>query len=450
MSCHHLPTTMNTRTAPPSSDPIRKHLETARTQIGNGELREAAQTLNTAQRIWPGDARIYMLAGLMAEKSGNLKGALEAMRKSVAAAPDWGPGLLELALLLARQNQFKEAVETAEKVAALEPKNLMVLAGVVDIAHRAGHKEMAIKHLRRGLVLVPGDLQLSQLLAQDLSALNQHEEALQLWTALIEANPKNEPALLGRVKTLLAAGKPAKAVADTTTLLALAPGDSVYAYYTALAHGITPAHQPVELNRQLFDGMAEVYDQHTVRGLRYQLPKIVGDKILARYPEKRLNVLDLGCGTGLLGVCLGRIDGFLIGVDVSTKMIEQAARHNVYDRFHTVNLLEALEATPAALYEVITALDVFIYTGDLGQTIPNAHRILLPAGDLYFSCETAPEDGPDLVLQPNGCYAHKRSHVHALCRQAGFESVEIEDLVLRYEAGEPVQGFVVTARKAAA
>ena len=71
------------------------------------------------------------------------------------------------ALLLARQNQFKEAVETAEKVAALEPKNLMVLAGVVDIAHRAGHKEMAIKHLRRGLVLVPGDLQLSQLLAQD-------------------------------------------------------------------------------------------------------------------------------------------------------------------------------------------------------------------------------------------------------------------------------------------
>ncbi len=101
MSCHHLPTTMNTRTAPPSSDPIRKHLETARTQIGNGELREAAQTLNTAQRIWPGDARIYMLAGLMAEKSGNLKGALEAMRKSVAAAPDWGPGLLELALLLA-------------------------------------------------------------------------------------------------------------------------------------------------------------------------------------------------------------------------------------------------------------------------------------------------------------------------------------------------------------
>lgn len=432
------------------ADPIRKQLETARAQIAKGELKQAAETLNQAQKKSPGDARVFMLAGLMAEKSGNVKGAFEALRKSVALAPDWGPGLLELALLLARQNQFKEAVETAEKVAKLEPKNLLVLAGVVDIAHRAGHLEMAVQHLRRGLELVPGDVQLRRLLADDLSGLGQHAESLDLWGSLIEQDAKDTQALLGRVKTLLAAGKPSQALVDTAALLELAPDDTVYAYYDALARGITPPHQPVELNRHLFDGMAEVYDLHTVRGLRYQLPKIVGDKILARYPEKRLNVLDLGCGTGLLGVCLGRIDGFLIGVDISTKMIEQAARHNVYDRFHTVNLLEALQATPDSIYEVITALDVFIYTGELTQAIPNAHRILLPAGDLYFSCETAPEDGPDLVLQANGRYAHKRSHVLALCRQAGFAQVEVEDLTLRYEAGEPVQGFLVMGRKAAA
>lgn len=434
----------------PIIDPIRKHLETAREQIAQGALREAALTLNEAQHKSPGDARIFMLAGQMAEKAGNIKGAFEALRKCVAMAPDWGPGLLELALLLARQNQFQEAVATAEKVAALEPKNLLVLAGVIDIAHRASHAEMAVRHLRRGLELVPGDVQLRRLLAQDLSDLGQYEQALQEWTSLIAQDAKDQAALLGRVKTLLATGRAAQAISDTTTLLELAPGDSVYAYYNALAHGVTPAHQPLELNRQLFDGMAEVYDQHVVRGLRYQLPKIVGDKILARYPEKRLNVLDLGCGTGLLGVCLGRLDGFLIGVDCSTKMVEQAARHNVYDRFHTVNLLEALEATPASLYEVIAALDVFIYAGDLTNAIPNAQRILQPAGDLYFSCEIAPEDGPDLVLQGNGRYAHKRSHVQALCQAAGFETVQIDDLVLRYEAGQPVPGLLVAARKAAA
>lgn len=433
--------------AAPVTDPIRKYLETARTQIANSELKQAAETLNKAQKKSPGDARIFMLAGLMAEKAGNLPKAFEALRKSVALAPDWGPGLLELAMLLARQNQFQEAVETAEKVAALEPDNLVVLAGVIDIAHRVGHTEMAVRHLRRGLALVPGDAQLRELLARDLSSQGAHAEALELWNALIAQNPKDEKALLGRVQTQLAAGHPSLAISDATTLLELAPGDSVYAYYNALAHGITPAHQPSELNRALFDSMADMYDQHTVRGLRYQLPKLVADKILARFPEKQLNVLDLGCGTGLLGVCLGRIDGFLIGVDISTKMIEQAARHNVYDRFHTVNLLDALRETPADIYEVMTALDVFIYTGDLNEAIPDALRILKPAGNLIFSCEIAPEDGADLLLQASGRYAHKRSHVTALCQAAGFAPVEVEDLVLRYENHEPVQGFLVTARK---
>ena len=160
-----------------------------------------------------------------------------------------------------------------------------------------------------------------------------------------------------------------------------------------------------------------------------------------------LNVLDLGCGTGLLGVCLGRLDGFLIGVDISMKMIEQAARHNVYDRFHNANLLDALRDTPDSTYEVVAALDVFIYAGDLTDTVPDAFRLIVPHGDFLFSCEAAPEDGPDLVLQASGRYAHKRSHAMAVCREAGFTSVEIEDLVLRYEGDQPVQGFLVSARK---
>ncbi|RYF07367.1 MAG: tetratricopeptide repeat protein [Comamonadaceae bacterium] len=429
------------------ADPNRKHLEAVRTFIAEGDLQQAALTLNKAQKQIPDDPRVFMMAGLMAEKAGNLPKAFESMRLSVAMAPDWGPGLLELAMLLARQNQFQEAVETAEKVANLEPGNLVVLAGVVDVAHRAGHLEMAVRHLQRGLQMVPGDVQLRRHLARDLSSLGQHAQALQEWNSLIAENPQDTEALLGRVQTHLAAGKPGLAVSDTTSLLELAPGDSVYAYYNALAHGITPAHQPAELNRALFDGMAEIYDQHTVRGLRYQLPKLVADQILARFPDRKLNVLDLGCGTGLLGVCLGRLDGYLIGVDISRKMIEQAARHNVYDRFHTVDLIEALHETPGDIYEVMTALDVFIYAGDLTEAIPDALRILKGQGDLIFSCETAPEDGADLVLQVNGRYAHKRSHVQALCKAAGFESVEIQDLTLRLENNLPVQGFLVTARK---
>lgn len=432
-----------------TADNIRQHLETARHQIAQGQLREAAATLNEAQRIQPNDARVFMLAGLMAEKSGNFQKALESLRISVATAPQWGPGMLELALYLARHNQFKEAIEWAEKVAALESKNPQVLANVVDIAHRAGNLEMAVRHLQRGLNLYPGDLQLTQYLADYLGQLKRYEESLEQWNLLLSQHPSEIAYLYGNVQTLIAAGRPTEALPSTSKLLELAPENASFQYLHQIAQGQTPAQQPLAMHLSMFDGMAANYDMHMVRGLRYQLPKIVAAKIEANHPTKKLNVLDLGCGTGLLGVFLGRIDGFMIGVEASTKMVEQAARHNVYDRFHTVDLRDALRDTPYNLYQVITALDVFIYVGDLAEAIPNALRVLTAGGHLYFSCETAPAGGADLVLQSNGRYAHSIQSVERLCQQAGFASVHIEEQVLRYEAGEPVQGFLVTATKAA-
>jgi predicted TPR repeat methyltransferase len=307
---------------------------------------------------------------------------------------------------------------------------------------------MAIRHLRRGLDLVPGDVMLRRLLARDLSEQGQHEESLALWSALVAENPEDSRSLIGRVQACLAAGTPLDAEPNTAVLLKLAPNDAVYQYYAQLARGDTPNQQPVELTRPMFDSMAEFYDLHMVRGLKYQLPKQVSDQILERNPDKKINVLDLGCGTGLLGVYLGRLDGALVGVDPSMKMIERAARHKVYDRFHTVNLHDALRETPDALYQVIAALDVFIYAGDVSQAIPNSYRVLAAGGMMVFSFETAPEKGPDLLLLPSGRYAHKRSHVEALCKAAGFATVEVRDTALREENRQPVNGFVVTAYKA--
>lgn len=431
------------------ADINRKHLEMARQQISNGDLQKAALTLNKAHRKMPGDARVFMLAGLMAEKAGNPAKAEEAFDRCVELAPMWGPGLLETALYRARRNQFDLAIEMAEKVARIEPRNPQVLAGVVDIAHRAGNLEMAVRHLRRGLKLFPGDALLRQHLAGDLSDLGDQDEASLLWNALVEEHPDNSAYRMGRIKFHIAHGEPSAALPDIRMLQEKHPQDSTLAHYESLAQAQTPAHLPVQMHQAMFDEMAERFDRHLVLGLNYQLPKIVAGQLIARHPEKDFNLLDLGCGTGLLGLFLGPMQGYLIGVDSSLKMIEEAAKHGVYDRFHNVDLLDALQNTPANEYDVLTLLDVLIYIGDPQLVIPNAARILKTGGELIFSCETASEDGPDLVLQSSQRYAHKRSHIEALCKQAGF-SVAMEELVLRQEGGEPVQGFVVTATKTAA
>ena len=428
-------------------DPIRKFLETARHQIAVGNLTGAAQTLNDARQRSPRDARLFMLAGLMAEKSGNLRGAIDAMQRCETLAPDWAPGLLEQALLYARHNREHDAIAAAEKVIALEPNNARVIAAVIDIAHRVGNTDMAIRHLRRVLELTPEDRVLRRYLAVDLGAVRQYDEALAVFGPLIDEQPDDHLARIGRVQMLQARGTMQEALPDTTALLALQPEDKIYQYYHQLAQGQVPAHVPVELTTHMFDDMASVYDMHMVRHLAYQLPKQVADQLLQIYPARRFNLLDLGCGTGLLGAALGPIDGYIMGVDMSAKMLEQAAKHKIYYKFHQVNLLEALAATPANTFEAIAALDVLIYVGDLQQTLADAYRVLAPGGVLIFSCEHGDVTGPDTQLHAFGRYTHTLSSTVRLAKAAGFDRVDTRDVELRMEAGQAVDGFVVTAYK---
>ena len=129
--------------------------------------------------------------------------------------------------------------------------------------------------------------------------------------------------------------------------------------------------------RHLFDSMAEVYDGHMVRGLKYQLPKQIADKILAHPDKHRICWISVA-GTGLLGVCIGRLNGgYMIGVDVSTKMVEQAARHNVRP-FHTVNLHDALQKSDT-LRGCTRSSPPWTYSSTRATSrrqFPNAFRVL--------------------------------------------------------------------------
>lgn len=439
-----------TSTATAFPDALSRRLQAIQQLIDAGDLKQAAEKLNTEVRARPGDARIYLIGMRLAEAAGNPAGALEAARRALQAAPDWPVGVTEMALLLARQNQFPQALEQAARAVELDGNNMEVLARVIDVAHRARNYETAIVWLERAAAVNPENAQIKRLLARDWRIAGQYEKALALYNRLAALFPGDREILLGRAFNALESGDLPRALEDCETLLALNPDDEEAQYYREVARGNTPARQPAAVVRSTFDGIADQFDQRLVVGLNYKLPREVADIINERYPDRKLNVLDLGCGTGLLGACLGRINGALVGVELSRPMIDEAIKHGVYDKFHNVDLVEALEATPQSLYDVIAALDVFIYVGDLTTAIPDAHRILRPGGHFIFSCEQAREDEADLVLRPTQRYAHKASHVEAMCRAAGFEPVTLEFKSLRYEKNEPVAGFLVVARKPAA
>ena len=433
----------------PSADPFTLELQHIRGLIETNQLQQAALALNEAQKKAPADARVPLVGMRLGQKAGNAPAAIQAARKALALAPGWHVAQIELALLLAQNQQGPEALQLAMQALAAAPQDKQVMIGAINTALYAGQTEQTRKWAEDGVRRFPDDAGIRMFLARFLASQGEYALTREHYAFVHARLPQHPEALKGLLLCALHEKDDEQARQWADRLLALYPNDDDARYWHAVAHGQTPSTQPPGIVAGLFDSYAERFDMHLVGGLKYRVPQRVAEILLDKHPDRRFNLLDLGCGTGLVGLYLNRIEGHIVGADLSEKMIEQAARHNIYSKFYRVNVLDALRETPGDYYEAITCTDVLVYVGDLTPVIPNALRILKPGGHFIFSCEAAGEDEADLVLrEASKRFAHKASAVERLCREAGFDEVVIEELpMLRMEGGQPLPGFLVTARK---
>jgi len=67
------------------------------------------------------------------------------------------------------------------------------------------------------------------------------------------------------------------------------------------------------------------YDSHVAHGIRTTEEKQLWiDAFSAVLPDRRLDILDAGCGTGAMGLILSKMGHTVTGLDLSKKMIENA------------------------------------------------------------------------------------------------------------------------------
>lgn len=431
-------------------DPFTQTLQHIRGLIEAGQFQPAAEALNAVQKQAPTDARIPLIGMRLAQRLGKPEHAVQAARRALTLAPGWHVAQIELALRLAQQKQGDEAMQLAMQALAGAPDEPQVMSGAINVALFSERTEQTLAWAEDGVRRFPEDAGIRLFLARLLVALGRPGDAQAQYEYIHSRLPQHEETLRGLLSCAMKTGDSDQAVQWADRLLALSPDDENAQYWHAIARGQTPETQPSDVVTDIFDGYAQNFDMHLVRALQYRVPERVAQILLEKHPDRRFNLLDLGCGTGLVGVYLGRIEGHIIGADLSEKMIEQAARHGIYSRFHRVNVLDALRETPAEHYEAITCTDVLVYVGDLAPVIPNAFRILKAGGHFIFSCEAAAEDEDDLVLRPSQRYAHKASSAERQLRAAGFDDIVIEHLpTLRMEGGVPLPGFLVVAHKPA-
>ncbi|MGQ2909509.1 MAG: methyltransferase domain-containing protein [Aliihoeflea sp.] len=194
----------------------------------------------------------------------------------------------------------------------------------------------------------------------------------------------------------------------------------------------------------LFDQYAGKFDAELVQKLGYRVPELIADALRATGRTSFAHVLDLGCGTGLMGERLRAMASFLEGGDLSENMLKKARAKGVYDRLARQDLLTFEPERNSA--DLVTAADVFLYVGRLERIFAQVAGALVPGGLLAFSVERHDGAG-DLQLGDSRRYAHAPDYLRRLLSENGFDLVAMDDAIIRRDRGTDVAGLIVVARR---
>jgi predicted TPR repeat methyltransferase len=198
----------------------------------------------------------------------------------------------------------------------------------------------------------------------------------------------------------------------------------------------------------LFNSFASRFDG-TLARLQYCGPKVLLEALqeVAGKPAADWEMLDVGCGTGLVGATVKPLVRRLVGVDLSAEMLQLARHRDVYDELIEADLIDYLSTT-SSRFDAVTASDVLTYLGDLRGFFEFGARVLKPGGVIAIVVEALVDDakGASFRLNPTGRFSHTSQYLRSLMEGVGLSVACLRDVAMRLEGNVPVPSLLAVGR----
>ena len=417
----------------------------ARVCIGEGRIGEARAALDRAIEAAPGTAALHMLRADVRARLDDLHGAAHDASEALVLRPRDAGAKAMLGLVMLELGEIGDALACLREAVRDAPSVPAHWQGLAEAMRRGGDGEGAGEVFDAAIAAIPGHAGLRA--AAMILALGRREfvRAEALGRDAVAAGVTDACVLGLHGHALSHLGRHEAASLSYHEALKLAPEDQ-YVRHLVRAAGLLPdsARAPGDYLEAVFDGYAAKFERHLI-GLGYRVPGLVRGLLEG---EALGRVLDLGCGTGLVAVALSDLPcAAMVGVDVSARMLEEAARKALYGRLVKADIgaFLAVEAQP---WDTIVAGDVFCYFGALDEILKAIRARLAPGGRFVFSVEEMDDPGAaDWRLASQGRFQHRAAYVAACIDAAGFAVDRLARETLRLEAGAPVGGLVALLRR---
>jgi predicted TPR repeat methyltransferase len=426
------------------------------------------------------DFQSILVKASRAHSEGRLSEAAKGYLKVLSSKPDWGQVLNALGTVYLDQSQQDKAKSSFEKAANLRPPNLPACYNLarlkqqendhksavtiytrileeqpdygevwnnLGVAHReTGNQDEAISCFQKAVKFAPGMAEAWNNLGVAQDELNMFEDSSRSYRKAIEIWPDYTSAHFNLGSSLQKLKHYKEAEVHYKKVLEIKPDDDTAKFMLQSLGTIAgiPEAAPVEHVRRIFDQCAETFEKTLVNDLKYKTPELLFN-LVRPYLTEKINVLDLGCGTGLGAQHYRQFAKSLTGVDVSSKMLERAAEKKIYDRLEVFDILQ--NWTFPQKFDLIYSSDVFVYFGNLERIIGCISSYLLGGGIVAFSVERLEENNMDYRLYPSGRYSHSQQYIKNCLGLHGLQLIEEASSDIRKQSGVQVKGLLIVAKK---
>ncbi|MDR3491065.1 MAG: tetratricopeptide repeat protein [Gammaproteobacteria bacterium] len=368
--------------------------------------------------------------------------AITTYQKLLELTPEHAAAEFQLARLLLEKNDFKAAEIILLNIEKNYPHHFETQTNLGTCYLKLGSLKSAKEHYLNALKLEPNDTQvlfnLGVICMQQGyvdSAIQYYQRALQIQPDYFSAHNNLGAAFLEKQHINFALN-------HFRAALLLEPDNEAIRYTVQmLEQDKQLTTSPPGYIKNLFDTYADHYDLHLLQSLDYKIPELLFNafqKIKKATPHT-LDILDLGCGTGLCGAPFKAYAKSLTGVDLSPNMLALATQKNIYDAVFTDDLLSYLNLKNNQ-YDLIIAGDVLVYIGDLEAIFKGIKSALRPGG--LFICNTEINTKDDFAVNQSGRFSHKKEYLEALARAQHFKTLSYETIITRQQNNEPVHGHL--------
>lgn len=395
---------------------------------------KAQQYLSVADKLLSSDEIKTMLAESLLQSQNDEVQVLTLLYQAVGINPHNVPAILQIADYQAKKENFTEAEKYYKKAIEFDPQNLSAHANYADMLCKTKRTLEALEEYRSAVLIAPETPEISYNLAQILRELKDYEQALFLMFNAFYLAPQHDDWSINIAETLALLNKtePEKAKKIAQNWLEKMP-DNIVARHSLAAINGEPCPDDAEYNRRLFDVFAKTYET-TLNNINYQ----AAEKVAAICGKCKGKILDLGCGSGLLGALLKNDKNEIVGVDISEQMLKIAAQKNSYCRLINSEIINFLQNNHEH-FDLIVAADVFCYFSDLEPIF----KYCFPS-EIAFSIE-ADDNVETFTLQANGRYKHNSEYIEKLLKTIGYTKITRKKTILRTENGEDVVGTIFLA-----